>query len=87
MKLLLKVVPGSSQTVISGWLDDSLKVRVTAPAEGGKANTAVIALLAETLGIPGTSIKIVSGSSKPRKIIEIDGLTEMEVRQRLKAII
>ena len=84
MKLSLKVVPGSSRNGISGWLGDSLKIRVTAPAESGKANAAVMALLAETLDIPVNAMEIVSGISTPRKIIEIRGLTEKEIRQRLK---
>lgn len=41
MKLVLKVIPGASREGIAGWLGDTLKVRVTALPEGGKANRAV----------------------------------------------
>jgi uncharacterized protein (TIGR00251 family) len=84
MKLLLKVVPGASRDDIAGWLEDSLKVRVTAPAESGKANKAVKKLLAATLGVPGSAIEIVAGGASPRKIIEIRGLSKDEVMARLK---
>ncbi len=83
MKLALKVVPGASRDEISGWLGDSLKVRVRAPAESGKANAAVIAVLAASLGVRKGAIKIIAGGASPRKIIEIDGLTEAQIRKKL----
>jgi len=64
----VKLSPGSSRDKISGWLGDSLKIRVCAAAESGKANAAVIRLL--------------SGTRSTRKIIEISGLTEAEVYAR-----
>lgn len=82
-RLSIKVVPGSSRSGIAGWLGDTLKVRITAPAERGKANVAVESLLSTALGLSGGSVRIVSGSSSPRKIVEIAGLSESEVRRRL----
>lgn len=61
-----------------------LKVRVSAPPERGKANAAVEELLAAALGLPRERVKIVAGASSPRKIVEIDGLSEAEVRARLE---
>lgn len=81
-RLPIKVVPGSSRSGIAGWLGDTLRVRVTAPAERGKANAAVEALLTEVLGLAGGGVRIVSGSSSPRKTVEIVGLTESEARRR-----
>ena len=52
IKLPIKVVPASSRDCIAGWLGDTLKVRVGAPAERGKANAAAERLVAEALGIP-----------------------------------
>jgi uncharacterized protein (TIGR00251 family) len=82
-RLAIKVVPGSSRSGIAGWLGDTLRVRVTAPAERGKANAAVEALLREVLGLSAGGATIVSGSSSPRKIVEIVGLSKSEVRRRL----
>jgi len=70
----VKVVPGSSRDQIVGWLGDALKIRVTAPPEKGKANEAVIDLLAEALGISSDDIEVVSGHSSPSKIIAINGM-------------
>ena len=83
MRIHLKFVPGSSRDEISGWLGDSLKVRVRAPAEGGKANAAVIKVLARCLGVPLQALEIVSGTTAARKVLEVDTLSEVEVRQRL----
>jgi hypothetical protein len=81
--LPIKVVPASSRSGIAGWLDDTLKVRVTAPAERGKANAAVITVIAEALGVANEGIRIVAGQASARKIVEIDGLSESEVYLRL----
>jgi uncharacterized protein (TIGR00251 family) len=83
VKLPIKVVAGASRSGIAGWLGDTLRVRVTAPAERGKANAAVEALLREVLGLSAGGATIVSGSSSPRKIVQIVGLSESEVRRRL----
>ena len=83
-RLAVKVVPGASREGIAGWLGDTLKVRVTAPAEQGKANAAVEALLAEALGIAKNRVRIASGTASPRKIVEIAGLSEDEMRSRLE---
>jgi hypothetical protein len=85
VKLPIKVVAGSSRNGIAGWLGDTLRIRVTAPAERGKANAAVEHLLREALGCSGGGVRIVSGGSSPRKIVEIVGLSESEVRRKLSA--
>jgi uncharacterized protein (TIGR00251 family) len=84
MKLSLKVVPGASKDEICGWLDDSLKIKVRAAAESGKANAAVVKLLAEILGLHKRAINITSGTSSTRKIVEIESLTETQVHTRLQ---
>jgi uncharacterized protein (TIGR00251 family) len=79
-KLNLKVVPGSSRDEIVGWLGDSLKVKVKAPPEKGRANEAVIALLADRLGIDTSSITVVSGQSSPAKIVAVDAMADDAIR-------
>jgi len=83
MRLAVKVVPGSSREGIAGWLGDELKVRVRRAPEAGKANLAVIQLLAKVLQLPENQIRIVAGGASPHKIIEISGLEEPIARQRL----
>jgi len=85
MKLSVKVVPGSSQERIAGWLGDELKIRVRQVAEHGKANEAVRRLLSKTLDLSVGDIRIVSGTASPHKIIEILGLDEATVLERISA--
>lgn len=83
VKLPVKVVAGSSRTGIAGWLGNTLRIRVSVPAERGKANAAVETLLNEALGLSRGGATIVSGSTSPRKVVEIVGLSEAEIRRRL----
>jgi len=79
-RLSLKVVPGSSRDEIVGWLGDSLKVKVKAPPEKGRANEAVVALLAERLGTDTSSIAVVSGHGSPAKIVDVDAIDDEAIR-------
>ena len=83
MRLSLKVVPGASRSGVAGRLGDSMKVKVTEQAEGGKANAAVIAVLAAALGVPRSDLRIVAGGQSPMKVVEIASLPEDEVFARL----
>lgn len=83
VKLDLKIVPGAATEGLAGWLGDRLKIRVRAPADKGKANAAVLALLAEALDIPMSSIWLISGQSSAQKQVAISGLNERLIRARL----
>jgi uncharacterized protein len=56
---------------------------VTAAPEGGKANVAVLGLLAERLDLPGKSLTLVSGQSSRNKIVELHGIDAAEAERRL----
>jgi uncharacterized protein (TIGR00251 family) len=62
--------------------DGMLRIRVTAPPADGEANEAVLKLLAKHLGVPKSMLTIVRGATTRNKVIEVQGLTEDEVRQR-----
>lgn len=83
MPLRIKVVPGASRSEIVGWLGDELKIRVAAPPEGGKANRAVVKLLAEALNIPAAQFEIVSGKTRARKTVDVAGMDGPTLRARL----
>ena len=73
MRLLLKVVPKASRDRVVGWVGDRLKVQVTAAPERGKANEAVIEVLAAALGVPRSKVRILAGETSPLKTVEVDG--------------
>jgi hypothetical protein len=84
VKLSLKVVPGAARSGIAGRLGDLVKVKVTEQAEGGRANAAVVAVLASALGVPRSALEIVAGGRSPVKVVEITSLSEDEVFARLE---
>lgn len=83
MNISVKVAPKAARSAIVGWMGDVLKVSVTAVPERGKANAAVIELLAATLKLPKSSISVLRGSSSAQKLVQIDGLADGEVLRRL----
>lgn len=84
-RLEAKVVPGSSETRIVGWLGECLKVKVAAPPEKGKANRALIELLSEKLALDRGAFTIVSGENSQRKVIAIEGITSQQLGKALSA--
>ena len=86
MKLHIKVIPSSSKDCIAGWLEDTLKVKVKAPAEKGKANKAIIKVLEKNLELPKGSIQITSGITSSRKVIKITCANETGINKKLEDI-
>jgi len=87
--LVLRVTPNASADRIDGFetRDDGttvLRLRVTAPPDKGKANAAVLALLAKTLGLPKSSLTLVSGDTARQKTVRVAGdpqaLSEILIR-------
>lgn len=83
MKLQVKVVPGASSSAVVGWLGETLKIRVSAPADKGRANKAVESMISGILRLPGANVRIVAGKTSAYKVIEISGLSSAEVLQRI----
>ena len=63
---------------------DAWKVRVTAPPVDGKANAAVLRLLAETLAVPRARVTLVSGHGGRDKLVELTGIDPAETDRRLE---
>ncbi|MCE5341212.1 MAG: DUF167 domain-containing protein [Planctomycetaceae bacterium] len=81
----IKVVPGSSKTIVAGLYNGMLKVRLAAPPEKGKANQALIELLAEKFNIPKNSIAIISGQTSKVKKVTMPATSEAkETLRKLK---
>jgi uncharacterized protein (TIGR00251 family) len=79
----VRVVPRASKNEIAGVHGDALKVRLTAPPVEGRANEALIAFLAQQLGVRKSQVEIVAGATSRRKMIRIMGLSAQEVEERL----
>jgi len=82
-RLRLRVSPGARSAHVVGRHGEAWKVRVAAPPEGGRANEAVVRLLAETLSLPRDAVKLVSGHGARDKIVRLDGLDQTQIERRL----
>jgi len=66
----VRVVPRASRNEIVGVQGDALKVRLTAPSVEGKANEALVAFLAQRLGVRKSQVEIVAGGTSPQELRE-----------------
>jgi uncharacterized protein (TIGR00251 family) len=73
LRLRVKVTPKSNRSEIAGFLaDGTMKARVQAPPERGKANAEVCALLARELGLRRAQVSVVAGAASPLKTVLIE---------------
>ena len=82
-RLQLRVSPGAGRAQVVGRHGAAWKVRVTAAPEGGKANDAVVRLLADTLRLPHRDVEIVSGHAARDKLVAVAGIDADEMERRL----
>jgi hypothetical protein len=79
----LSVSPGARRSEVVGRHGDGWKVRVAAPPERGRANEAVLKLLAERLDLPRRSLSLVSGHHGRDKVVRMAGISAAELERRL----
>jgi len=83
--LHVRVRPGAPRSEVVGWQGEALRVRVTSPPEGGRANRAVTDLLSAALGVPPSSLELVRGAAARDKFFRVRGLDPDGMRARLGA--
>ena len=74
-RISLYIQPGASKTQIAGMHDGMIKMRVAAPPVEGAANQALVEFVAKRLRIPKSRVRVVSGVTSRRKVLEIDGVS------------
>ena len=82
-KLRVHVQPGAKRDQVLGFRDGVLRVKVAASPVEGRANKALVAMLAALLAVPKQSISIVAGLTARDKLVEVEGLAPEEVVARL----
>lgn len=83
--LAVRAVPNGSRDAIVGFQGDVLRVKLRAPAVEGKANAALLAFLAETLGLKANQLRLVSGEKSRTKRLAVSGLDAAEFAARIEA--
>jgi len=84
-RVRLRVSPGARRNELVGRHGEGWKVRVAVPPEGGRANDAVLDLLARELSLPRRSLSIVSGQAAREKVVQMEGIDRVETERRLEA--
>ncbi|TGE07843.1 DUF167 domain-containing protein [Hymenobacter fodinae] len=74
--LHLKAKPNARANHLSVAPDGTVTIRLKAPAQDGKANTCLLAYLAEVFGVAKSALTLVSGHTAPFKKVDVSGLTE-----------
>jgi uncharacterized protein len=82
--LTLHIQPGAKKTEVAGAHGEALKVRLNAPPVDGKANEALIAFLAERLGVPKARVVLEAGQTSRSKRVRVVGVTAEAVVATLK---
>lgn len=69
--LTLHIQPGAKKTEVCGLHGDALKIRLAAPPVDGKANAALLAFVADRLGLSKSAVSLKSGQTSRRKVVEV----------------
>lgn len=85
--LLVKAAPSARRNGIQGTHAGQLKVSVTAAPEKGKANKALVEVLARQLGLKRSDIQLVQGETSSQKQFLIRGLSADELLTLLKPLL
>lgn len=83
----VKARPGARRNGFAGLHDGALRVDVTAAPEKGKANDAIVALLAEALGVAKSAIELISSPANPQKRFLVAGIELAVAEQRLASLL
>lgn len=83
VSIAVKAVPGSRKDQIVGPLGERLKVKVSPPPEGGKANAAICSLIAAALRVRERDVTVVSGHGHAEKVLRVAGVSAQGVRAAL----
>lgn len=84
-RLRVRVTPRAATTRVAGLHGDALKVRLAAPPVDGKANAALVAWLADVLGVRARDLTLTRGERSRDKVVDIHGVPPPVVARRLAA--
>jgi uncharacterized protein (TIGR00251 family) len=85
--LPIRAQPGARKNAIVGAHGGALKVAVTAPPEKGKANKAIIDLLARALGLSKAQLELIAGETSSRKKLLVRGLSIAELAAKIGSLV
>jgi hypothetical protein len=87
LEIAVHAQPGAGRTQVVGRHGDALKVRVAAPPEQGRANEALVALLATSFGVAPAKVELIAGPTSRQKRFRISGIDRDAVAQRVDELL
>jgi uncharacterized protein (TIGR00251 family) len=85
VRFAVTVQPRASRTEVVGEHGEMVKIRIAAPPVEGAANEELIRFLAKQLHVPASAVRVVSGQSARRKVVEVEGVAPEHARATLLA--
>jgi hypothetical protein len=82
-RITVKAHPRAKRSAIRGRLGDAWKLDLAAPPVDGKANEECVRFFAELAGVARSRVRVVSGATGRLKVVEIEGLAQEELEERL----
>lgn len=86
-RLVVRVQPGARRTSFVGRFGDLPRLAVAAPPVDGAANDEVVTAVAAALGLHRRQVRLVGGAVSRTKRLEVDGLSDDEIRERIAPLI
>jgi uncharacterized protein (TIGR00251 family) len=83
----VRAQPGARKTAVLGEQAGALKLAVTAPPEDGRANTALVELLRDLLGVKRSQVELCSGATSRNKKLLVRGVEKGVLAARLAALL
>jgi uncharacterized protein (TIGR00251 family) len=79
----VRVQPGAKKDAVTGLYGGAVKIALSAPPVDGQANVALIAFVAEKVGLPRARVSLVSGAANRSKVLRVTGRSAAEMRAAL----
>ena len=86
VRIQLHVQPGASTSEVTGLHGNRIRLRIQSPPVDGRANAAVLAWIAEVLGVPRGAVTLVRGEKSREKTVEVRGVTVEVAAEKLKRL-
>ena len=83
----VRAQPKASRNEVGGCREGALKVRVTAPADNGKANAAIVKELARALGVSRSALELVRGATSRNKLFRVKGISRPRLEEILRSLV
>ena len=86
ISIKVRAQPGAPRSQVVDYRNNTLRIRVKAPPQGGKANAAIVELLSEFFGVARNRIRILRGFTSRDKLVKLKTLSEEQLRERLATL-